>query len=457
MAGRKSSRSVKKTPITREVTKTGERRYTYTFVLVTLACIWGLWGWLAVVIAIVAMLALWYGVRIAYVQINSLQMKLVKKLGIERTRYLLRWSSCADSVGLPGCKAVSSKTDNVGVTLRLRLHRGQSIRDVFDRLPAIESALSAIPQSARVWPEKSRADRCYLRIVTVDKLSEPIPWAGPQISSVREPVPIGIYEDEEEVRLKLVTDTSMGGHVLIGGMTGSGKSGLLSVIIGNLAVCDDAVLWGIDLKGGVEFSRWESVFDTLAIEHRETQPLLEAANRVHDARMEWLRSISSNLWQPNVSEPALFIIVDELAELDEYSLTLVNRLARLGRASRIQLILATQRPTSEALGTVNVRTQLSTRICLRVQESADTNLILGAGSTHDGWRGERLGPPGSLLLRTTDSESRPRPGRAYHVQHPEPPEQPAGRLDALSVQAADNRSASRAFARVARAGTRELP
>src|SRR3712207_8849701 len=46
-------------------------------------------------------------------------------------------------------------------------------------------------------------------------------------------------------------------HVLIGGTTDSGKTGVLNIILGNLAASPDVVLWGIDLKGGMELRRSE--------------------------------------------------------------------------------------------------------------------------------------------------------------------------------------------------------
>ena len=50
----------------------------------------------------------------------------------------------------------------------------------------------------------------------------------------------------------------------IGGIAGSGKSGVLNVILGNLAACPDVVLWGIDLKGGMELRPWASCLARLA-------------------------------------------------------------------------------------------------------------------------------------------------------------------------------------------------
>ena len=44
-----------------------------------------------------------------------------------------------------------------------------------------------------------------------------------------------------------------------GGTTGSGKSGGLNVLMGNLVACRDVVIWAIDLKRGMELGPWAIV------------------------------------------------------------------------------------------------------------------------------------------------------------------------------------------------------
>jgi DNA segregation ATPase FtsK/SpoIIIE, S-DNA-T family len=103
-------------------------------------------------------------------------------------------------------------------------------------------------------------------------------------------------------------------------------------------------------------------------------------------------------WQPAAAEPALVIAVDELAELSADAMALLERLARLGRAAGIILIGATQRPSAEALGGLDARTQMTARVSLGVVEARDAELILGAGRLGAGWRAERLPAPGYFLV-----------------------------------------------------------
>ena len=62
------------------------------------------------------------------------------------------------------------------------------------------------------------------------------------------------------------------------------------------------------------------------------------------------------------------------------------------------LIAATQRPTQEAMGGNAIRSQMDVRICLRVRERRDTDLILGQGSLSAGWDASALTLPGTFLI-----------------------------------------------------------
>src|SRR6202011_1435084 len=126
---------------------------------------------------------------------------------------------------------------------------------------------------------------------------KPIPWEAPTVSSITEPIRLGLFEDHRPVELRL-WEADRQRHVLIAGVNGSGKSGLINVALGSLARCRDLVLWGIDLKGGMEFAAWQPVLDRLANSPAEAKQLLEAASRALDARMELLAGRRWRRWKP---------------------------------------------------------------------------------------------------------------------------------------------------------------
>ena len=113
--------------------------------------------------------------------------------------------------------------------------------------------------------------------------------------------------------------------------------------------------------------------------------------------------------------PALIIIVDEYAELAETApeaTSDADSIARRGRAVAVTLIAATQRPTQKAMGQGALRSQMDVRICFRVRERKDVDLILGQGMLSAGWHAHTLNAPGKFLISAPEHDT-PRRARAY--------------------------------------------
>jgi hypothetical protein len=73
-------------------------------------------------------------------------------------------------------------------------------------------------------------------------------------------------------------------HALVASIAGSGKSGILNVILGALTACPDVLICGIDLKGGMELRPWASCLDRIATTPREAADLLTDAVTILDTR-----------------------------------------------------------------------------------------------------------------------------------------------------------------------------
>ncbi len=86
--------------------------------------------------------------------------------------------------------------------------------------------------------------------------------------------------------------------------------------------------------------------------------------------------------------------------------------ARRGRAVAITLLVATQRPTQKAMGSGAVRSQMDVRLCLRVRERRDVDLVLGQGMLAAGWQAHTFDAPGKFLVSTPEHTT-PRRARAY--------------------------------------------
>ncbi len=331
------------------------------------------------------------------------------KVRVERV--LAAWPEIAEAVGLAGSRVQSAVVDVWGWRARLALARGQTIGDVISRLPAIESGLGTFRGAARVLPTSDDlANRFELRVLSKDPHSDAITWPGPSVESIADPVELGPFEDAAPVKVLFLRR-----HALFGGSTGSGKSGGLNVLMGNLTACRDVVIWGIDLKRGVELGPWAACLDRLATTPAEASVLLADAVAILEGRADHLAASGQRVWQPAPAMPALVVVVDEYAELAENvpdAASDADSIGRRGRAVAVTLIAATQRPTQKAMGHGALRSQMDVRICFRVRERRDVDLILGQGMLTAGWHADKLNAPGKFLISAPEHDT-PRRARAY--------------------------------------------
>ncbi|GGN75036.1 hypothetical protein GCM10010112_45830 [Actinoplanes lobatus] len=327
-------------------------------------------------------------------------------------RVINAWPNLAEMIGLAGSRIMSAVVDTWGWRARIKLRPGQSVTDLVARVPAIESALGTRPGAVRIEQDPAHAGRCTMRVLAMDPHAGAIPWPGPTARTLADPIELGVFEDATPVQVAMLRR-----HALIGGTTDSGKSGVLNVILGNLAACTDVVLWGIDLKGGMELRPWASCLARLATTPDEATDLLADAVAILDARAHASSHDNTRVWEPTPKAPALVIVIDEYAELADTAPDAVGHaesVARRGRAVAVDLLAATQRPTQKAMGGGALRSQMSIRVCLRVRERRDVDLILDKGMLADGWHAYTLDAPGKFYV-LADGHNQPRRARAYLV------------------------------------------
>ena len=165
----------------------------------------------------------------------------------------------------------------------------------------------------------------------------------------------------------------------------------------------------------MELGPWAACIDRLATTPTEARALLADAVAILEARAAYLAAIGRRVWEPSPDMPALVIIIDEYAELTESAPDATgdaDSIARRGRAVAVTLIAATQRPTQKAMGQGALRSQMDVRICFRVRERKDVDLILGQGMLTTGWQAHKLNAPGKFLISAPEHDT-PRRARAY--------------------------------------------
>jgi S-DNA-T family DNA segregation ATPase FtsK/SpoIIIE len=269
-----------------------------------------------------------------------------------------------------------------GFRFRLRMHPGQVPEDY------IKASLAM----AHTWHVHSvrvvSPARGWLRVVAVakDPLSQPL-TARSNVSADLLHAVVGVREDGQP----WTVDFRRLPHWLIVGATQSGKSTLINALVCELAP-QPVALVGIDCKGGVELSLYEPRLSALATTKREASAVLAglvelAAERMRLCRRQQVR----NIWElPDWLRPMPVVtIVDEVAELflsatreekaeSTKAATLIIRLAQLGRALGLYLVVAGQRVGSElGPGVTALRAQLGGRICHRVNDAETAVMALG--------------------------------------------------------------------------------
>lgn len=213
--------------------------------------------------------------------------------------------------------------------------------------------------------------------------------------------PVGVATDGTVFNLDL-HEKMQGPHGLVAGMTGSGKSEFIITYILSMAVNyhpDEVAFILIDYKGGGLAGAFEDEAQGLKLPHlvgtitnldggaiqrslMSIQSELMRRQRVFNQAKSSTGEGTMNIYTyqklyraKKVSEPMphLFIISDEFAELKQQQPEFMAQLisaARIGRSLGVHLILATQKPA----GVVNdqIRSNTKFRVCLRVQDRADS-------------------------------------------------------------------------------------
>lgn len=175
-------------------------------------------------------------------------------------------------------------------------------------------------------------------------------------------------------------------HLLVAGTTGSGKSMFLHTTILSILFGGSSALALFDMKR-VEFSLYEGIpnlYSPIAYDVYTAKDTISRICNEMDKRYEDMQFVSArNIDEYNkcdVNKKMYYItcVIDELADLLLSDKTIEKdlvRIAQLGRACGIHLIIATQRPDSKILSGL-LRANIPSRMCFAVQNSANSRVIL---------------------------------------------------------------------------------
>lgn len=265
-------------------------------------------------------------------------------------------------------------------------------------------------------------DQLVVKLNPSDLLAGTIPFVDSGDRTCTTPVLLGADEDGREMRL-----TVLYRHTLIAGASDWGKSGIANLLISRLAVCDDARLFGIDMKPGApELGPWSTVMQ-VAKTAAQAADLLDWIRAECDRRGAILEQLSHKAMADGDGPVRkwtaahgrfLFVITDELAELVRQDDALAKKyesLLAIARSVGIQFISATQQPSRKVFGgSTDARGNYANRLSTRQGESGHAAFIFGAGCQSAGWTPQALDLPGKFLAQTPEHDE---PRRVYRAQY----------------------------------------
>lgn len=274
----------------------------------------------------------------------------------------------------------------------VRLARGQSLDPLRNNLEDIGREMcrsnllvNTILNSNEISLDIPRAQREFM----------PLSRGLERLPSITSPeqlyFPIGVTPEGQD----LIRNLGEMPHLLVGGSTGSGKTVLLYSLLTALIQTHpepSSMRLFLSSSGLEDFIFFEGL------------PHLETGRIITDAReaVELIQNLISTEFDrraqiltearcPNIIEynrnnedkmPPLVVVVDEFADLTDQLgrnkdafYTNIRRIAQIGRKRGIHLVLCTQRPSANLVPT-DIRSQMNSRIALRVNDAASSRMIL---------------------------------------------------------------------------------
>jgi hypothetical protein len=282
-----------------------------------------------------------------------------------------------------------------GVRLSVVMGPGTHVGDLERVAPALASSMRA--RDLRIVRDAGDASLVRLSVHSVDPLAtQALSWPGSGLdrTDAWSPVPVGVDEDGSVVLLTLAEH-----NVLLGGETGSGKSGALAVMTATAALDPNTILWLLDAKL-VELAAWRGCARRFC--GPDMEDAIGVLSELRDdmtARYELLASMGKRKLERADGHPMHVVVIDELVRYvchpDKklaalFTETLRDLVAR-GRAAGIVVLAATQKPSVDMVPSA-LRDLFGYRWAMRCATRDASDTVLGAGWAANGFSAADIDP-----------------------------------------------------------------
>lgn len=276
------------------------------------------------------------------------------------------------------------------IRTEVKLVRGVQIpKQLLDRREHLASQNGLPLSSVSIRPDRRDHSRAFADFILEDVLADVRHWPGPQAigrSIADAPVRYGVYEDRvyaESWETAVTADMAkrLGipernlSHIISEGMTGSGKSTVIRIVIADGATRLDVEDWAVDpVKKYQTLGCVAGALGWFAADMAESKALVKfLANRVIPARANYLGMHGYDNWEPGCGLPFLRVtveegnvIADELDHLDD--------VLNSARSAGVKIRGSFQRAHHAVLDT-NVRAAFGESLSFGVKDSADTFVL----------------------------------------------------------------------------------
>ncbi|MFB6568394.1 hypothetical protein [Streptomyces noursei] len=276
-----------------------------------------------------------------------------------------------------------------GWEVTVRLRKGTPA-DLIAKAPELETPLDLPTDGLLCQPMRQRRAQVVLRLVEGDPFEDmpTLPARKPNSLAMRDKALVAKRMDGQPTKLSV-----LGQHFIVIASSGGGKSVTFRTIGDTLTDCADVIVVDLDPGGnGLEpLAEAVGVRVVGADQMHIIEAVLEKLLKIAKARAMLLGKLGmGDNWIPSPRYPAIVTLIDEYPQLSQRAKALVVAILRVGRKSRVQIGLAAQEATKDAIGAA-----IADSIALKIvgpSRHQDIVQVFGAGAGANGWRPDRLHP-----------------------------------------------------------------
>ncbi|MEU1787091.1 hypothetical protein ABZ553_14700 [Streptomyces sparsogenes] len=262
--------------------------------------------------------------------------------------------------------------------------------DLIAKAPELETPLDLPQDGLLCQPRRQKRAQVVLRLVEGDPFEKmpALPERAPNSLRMRDKALLAMRMDGQHTELSY-----LGVHFIVIASSGGGKSVTLRTIGDTLTDCEDVVVIDLDPGG----NGLEPLAEALGLrvvgpdQMHVIEAVLEKLLKIAKARATLLGKLGmGDNWVPSREYPAIVALIDEYPQLSQRAKALVVAILRVGRKARVQIGLAAQEATKDAIGAA-----IADSIALKIvgpSRHQDVVQVFGVGAGANGWRPDRLHP-----------------------------------------------------------------